>query len=120
MRDGDKDREQLKNELMKLRKKITELELIKARQKQTEKKITKSKELYRLIAEDTGDVITLHNFNLQATFTYISPSINDFFGGYKLEELLGKSPFEFIHPDDKKKLFSILINYIHAKVKKLF
>jgi hypothetical protein len=62
-------------------------------------------------------VITLHNFNLQATFTYISPSINDFFSGYKPEELLGKSPFEFIHPDDKKKLFSILMNYINAKVK---
>ena len=55
MRDGDKDREQLKNELMKLRNKITELELIKARQKQTGKKITKSKELYRLIAENTGE-----------------------------------------------------------------
>lgn len=115
----DKDKEQLQNELIELRKEITELKLIKANQKQTEKKSTKSKEMYRLIAEKTSDVITLHHFNLQATFTYISPSIKDV-SGYEPEELLGKSPFEFIHPDDKKKLFPKLKNYINAKTKKLF
>ena len=119
MEDRDKDKEQLLNELMKLYTKITELEHVKASQKQTEKKLAKSEELYRLIAENTGDVITLHDFNLQATFTYISPSIKDI-SGYEPEELIGKSPFEFIHPDDKKKLFSILRNYVNAKAKKLF
>jgi PAS domain S-box-containing protein len=120
MEDSDKDKEQLQNGLMGLHNKIIELESVKASQKQTEKKLTKSEELYRLIAENTSDVITLHKFNLKATFTYISPSIKDSFSGYDPEELLGKSPFEFIHPDDKRKLFSILKNYINAKVKKLF
>jgi len=115
----DKDKKQLINELMKLRTKITKLEHVKASQKQTEKKLAKSEELYRLIAENTSDVITLHDFNLQATFTYISPSIKDI-SGYEPEELIGKSPFEVIHPDDKKKLFSILLNYVNAKAKKLF
>ncbi|MBA7605134.1 hypothetical protein ES703_12263 [subsurface metagenome] len=40
--------------------------------------------------------------------------------GYEPEELLGKSPFEFIHPDDKKKLLPILKNYVNAKLKKIF
>ena len=119
MRDGDKDKEQLQNELMKLRKKVDEIEHEKARQKQTEKKLAKSKEMYRLIAENSADVITLHKFNLKAIFTYISPSCKDI-GGYKPEELLGKSPFEFIHPDDKKKLFPVLKDYIDAKLKKFF
>jgi diguanylate cyclase (GGDEF)-like protein/PAS domain S-box-containing protein len=39
--------------------------------------------------------------------------------GYESEELLGKSPFDFIHPDDRKKLFSLLKEYMNAKVKKL-
>ena len=114
----DNDKEQLLNELMKLRTKITELENVKASHKQTEKKLAKSEELYRLIAENTSDVVTLQDFDLRATYRYISPSIKDV-GGYEPEELLGKSPFEFIHPDDKKKLFPILKNYVNAKIKKL-
>ena len=116
---GDKDKEQLINELMELRAKIIELEHVNARQKQTEKKLTKSEELYRLIAENTSDVITLQDFNLQAAYTYISPSMKDI-SGYEPEELLGKFPFEFIHPDDKKRLFPILKNYINTKLKKFF
>lgn len=119
MKDREKDKEQLLNELMKLRTKIIELENVKANQKQTVKKLAKSEELFSLIVENTSDVITLHDFNLQATFTYISSSIKDI-SGYEPEELIGKSPFEFIHPDDKKKLFSILRNYVNAKAKKLF
>jgi diguanylate cyclase (GGDEF)-like protein/PAS domain S-box-containing protein len=118
MEDRDKDKEKLQNELMELRKKIAQLEQVEASQEQTEKKLAKSEEMYRLIAENTSDAITLHKFNLKASFTYISPSGKDICG-YELEELLGKSPFDFIHPDDKKKLFPILKNYVTAKIKKL-
>jgi len=119
MTDSGKTKEQLLNELMNLRMKIAELEHVNVRYKQTEKKLAKSEELYRLIAENTNDVITLQDFNLKATYTYISPSMKDV-GGYEPEELLGKSPFEFIHPDDKKKLFPILKNYVNAEIKKFF
>ena len=85
MKSKEKTKEQLQNELTELHKKIDELEQVKASQKQTEEKLTKSEELYRLIAENTSDVITLHKFNLKATFTYISSSIKDFFSGYNPE-----------------------------------
>jgi len=81
MKDRDKDKEKLQNELMELRKEIAELKQVKTSQKHTEEKLAKSEKLYRLITENTSDVITLHNFNLQATFTYISPSIKDFSSG---------------------------------------
>ena len=119
MGDRDKDKEQLVNELINLRKKVAELESVRINYKQAEKQLIKSEELYRLIAEHTSEVISLHDFNLQATYIYINPSIKDV-TGYEPEELIGKSPFDFVYPDDKKKLFPILKKYVNAKVKKLF
>ena len=92
MEDIDRTKEQLINELIKLRKKIAKLESAKISHQLAEKQLVKSEELYRLIAENTSDVITLHDFNLPETFTYISPSIK--ISGYEPEELLGKSPLD--------------------------
>ena len=111
MKGKEKTKEQLQNELAKLRKEIAELKV--------QEKSAKSEEIYRLIAENTSDVVTLQDFNLQTKFRYISPSIKDG-TGYKPEELVGKSPFDFIHPDDKKKLLPILKKYITVKLKNLF
>jgi len=118
MKDKENTKKQLQNELLKLRRQITELQKVKTSQKQTENKLKKSEELYRLIAENTNDIISLTTFNLHPLYTYISPSVK-VNTGYEPEELLGKSPFEFIHPDDKKRLFPILKNYVNAKIKKL-
>ena len=118
MKDKENTKKQLQNELIKLRRQITELQKVKASQKQAEKKLKKSEELYQLIAENTNDIISLTTFNLHPLYTYISPSVKVNIG-YEPEELLGKSPFEFIHPDDKKRLFPILKNYVNAKIKKL-
>jgi PAS domain S-box-containing protein len=88
MKNRDKDKKQLQDELTELRKKITELEGIKTSQKQTEKKLTKPEEMYHLIAENTSDVITLTTFNLHPVYTYVSPSIKTNTGVKKL--LTGK------------------------------
>ena len=120
MKDSEKTKEQIMNELIDLRRKITKLNKVKVNgNTQDESELPKSKEFYRLIAENTGDVITLHDFNLRATYRYAGPSLKDA-SGYEPEELIGKSPFEFIHPDDKKELFPILKNYVSAKLKKIF
>jgi len=119
MKDSEKAKKQLINKLFDLRKKIAELENVKANHKQTEKKLAKSEELYRLIAENTGDVISFTTFNLHPVYAYVSPSVK-VSTGYEPEELIGKSPFDFIHPDDKKKLFPILKDYVNAKLKKIF
>lgn len=82
-----------------------------------EKSLKKTKDLYRLITDNTSDLIATIKFD--STYTFLSPSHKRVMG-YEPEELLNKKGFEFIHPDDKKKIFVILRKYITAKGKKIF
>jgi PAS domain S-box-containing protein len=86
--------------------------------KQAEEALRQSEEKYRLITETTSDLISLHTFDLNASYTYVSPSIKRI-AGYEPEELLGKSAFDFIHPDDRKDLLKILETYIGYMFKNL-
>jgi diguanylate cyclase (GGDEF)-like protein/PAS domain S-box-containing protein len=58
---------------------------------------TSPEHLYRLLADNATDVVTLHD--LAGRYLYVSPSIRSF-GGYAPEDLLGRSCWELIHPDD--------------------
>jgi PAS domain S-box-containing protein len=71
-----------------------------------------------LITEKISDLITTVTFTLNPIFTYISPSHKKSIG-YEASDLIGKPFFDFVHPDDKRKLLSLLKKYISAKAKKL-
>ncbi len=62
-------------------------------------KLTASEELYKLLSTNAKDLITLHKIDEFATRTYISPSVKMILG-YEPEELLGKSPYELMLPDE--------------------
>ncbi|MFP4448388.1 MAG: PAS domain S-box protein [Bacteroidales bacterium] len=65
---------------------------------------TRQSELkFRLISEASRDLICTHN--LDGTFSYVSPSVRDILG-YMPEMLIGEKPQKFIHPDDRKNIFS--------------
>lgn len=68
---------------------------------ETRNKITRSQEQFKLLAENTRDTIALHT--LDGTYTYISPACITMFG-YESEEVLGKTPFDFFHPDDIERI----------------
>ena len=59
----------------------------------------KSEEQYRLIAENTSDLICL--IDIDRNYTYVSPSHREVLG-YNPESMLGDSCFAVIHPDDKE------------------
>lgn len=52
---------------------------------------------YRLIADNVTDVISIHN--LGGNYRYVSPSVAKVFG-YNMDELIGKLPYDLIHPND--------------------
>ena len=58
---------------------------------------TSPEQLYRLLADNATDVVTLHD--LSGRYLYVSPSIQTF-GGYAPDDLIGRSCWELLHPDD--------------------
>lgn len=78
-----------------------------------------SKDFYLLIAENTSDLICTTTFSMKPKYTYVNSSYKKILG-YEREELIGKNPFDFIHPEDKKNLTPLIKKYISMKAKKLF
>jgi PAS domain S-box-containing protein len=68
-------------------------------QKKLEQELKESEALFRLLAENSTDMIARHDKN--GDFVYASPSCRTLLG-FTTEELAGHSAFEFIHPDDIK------------------
>ncbi|MBT4265659.1 MAG: PAS domain S-box protein [Deltaproteobacteria bacterium] len=71
-------------------------DITKARQ--IEKELQESKSSYQEFVEGTSDLIT--RVDADGNIVYINHVSNDIFG-YSPEESIGKSAFDFIHPDDR-------------------
>ena len=57
---------------------------------------------FKLISENVSDLVCLHE-PINAKYLYCSPSVTEV-TGYQPEDLIGKSPYDFFHPDVIKKL----------------
>jgi PAS domain S-box-containing protein len=79
------------------------------RRKEFELELKRSKEHFQHLIENALDIITVLNYD--GTIRYESPSLERILG-YTPEELIGRSAFDFIHPDDvdevQRKLFSVI------------
>ena len=76
--------------------------------KEAEKALHKSEERFRSLVESSSDWIW--EVNEQAVYTYSSPQVHDLLG-YAAEEIIGKTPFALMPPDEAdrvKAIFSTL------------
>src|SRR5213593_3853467 len=97
MEDKNKTREQLLKEAESLRRQLAELKALDSERKRAEAALRESEERYRMLVEQTYDFVV--ETSLDGRFLHFSPDYKEVLG-YEPDELLGKSIFEHIHPDD--------------------
>jgi PAS domain S-box-containing protein len=85
--DEDKTKEQLINELVELRRRVTELETLETEHKRAEEALRESEEKFRNFVETSADLV----FRLTKTghIEYVSPRVKELYG-YQPGELIGK------------------------------
>jgi len=71
-------------------------------QKESENALVNSEQKFRLLAENSEDIISVHAAD--GTIWYLSPSVTHVLG-YDLDDVMGKRILDFVHPDDHHKFF---------------
>jgi len=112
MKDKNKTKEQLVSELEKLRQRNTELETLEVRQRQERETLLEGLEQFRSLVESTSDFIWEVNQN--GIFTYISPKIRELLG-YEPGEIKGKTPFDFMPPDEAERISAAFKAIVEAR-----
>jgi len=73
----------------------------KAERARMQEALARSESQFRLLAENASDMISRHD--TRGIFLYASPASRAI-GGFEPEELIGQTPLELIHPNDRPKV----------------
>ena len=103
MKDEDKSKAELIEELESLRRRVAQVEGAGAEGKEAalQQALQESEHRYRLLAENSADMISCHN--PEGVYLYASPACRSLLG-YEADELVGHYDSEFFHPDDLEAL----------------
>ena len=99
-------------------RRVRDVDRVTSKPERKEERPTLPSEKYRLISENTSDLIAMTTFSIQPKYTYASPSHKTVMG-YEPEELIGKSGLEFVHPEDRKRLRPLLLDYVERKARRM-
>ncbi|MFC1478381.1 PAS domain S-box protein [Candidatus Margulisiibacteriota bacterium] len=79
--------------------------------KQAEEALRHSEEKFRALVEVTSDWVWAVDAN--GTYVYSSPKIKDLLG-YEPEDVIGKSPFDFMPPEEKERISALFQRIVEA------
>lgn len=69
-------------------------------QKESENALLNSEQKFRLLAENSEDIISVHA--IDGTIWYLSPSVTKVLG-YEVDDIIGRTMDQYVHPDDRHK-----------------
>lgn len=72
-------------------------------QKESENALVSSEQKFRLLAEHSEDIISVHAAD--GTIWYLSPSVTHVLG-YDIDDAIGRSVLDYVHPDDRPKFLA--------------
>ncbi|MBP7582672.1 MAG: PAS domain S-box protein [Spirochaetes bacterium] len=92
---------------------ITERKKAEDARRTLEESLRRSEELHRLILDNVGDSVFI--CDLDGKLAYCNRAVrND--TGYDLEELLGKSPLDFVHPEEYERELQLYLVQIRENI----
>lgn len=106
--DAEKAEKQIKRELDELRRRVAELETAEE-PRIPDRDLIRDDAYFRKLAENAYDAILV--LSREGVIRYASPSVKRI-TGFEPGELLGKNPFDMIHPDDR----SVIIEKFAAEL----
>jgi len=96
MKDEDKTKEQLINELLALRQRVTELEALETERQVAEEALARERNLLRTLIDNLPDYI--YAMDTEGRFVLANTTIAHYLGAASPDELLGKTNFDFYPP----------------------
>ena len=112
MNKENRTKQQLLEELLTLRKSSASMEEQNNTLKQEILLLQKKEEQFRVLVETTSDFIW--EIDEKGTYTYVSPQVKSMLG-YEPEEMVGKTPFDFMSPDESERILLIFNDLVERK-----
>ena len=112
MKDQNKTKKQLVDELMELRQRNRELEALEHECEKAKEALQESEQRFRSLVETTSDWVWEVDQN--DFYSYTSPKVKDLLG-YDPEEVIAKKPFDFMPLDEAKRVAKLFGNIVESR-----